>query len=677
MSTKKAPPAATDITQIWQDLMGMHDDGLGDSELGEEDDEGDDDEAGALTLADDDEDEGLLAGHEHDHEALDGREHGNEAPDEDLTPWTPQAGSADDPYQDREEERTRALAPLMDRGGKNLTWSSLRFLRASGDEKLDLILNLPDPARAVQAMAPEEFVLLVKDIGLSDAGDLLSLASPRQLQATLDLDAWLPHDEEGMGQLDTAAVAEWLLTAQDAGPEVLQRFVGAQDDGLLSLMLSRSLKVILPEDDLDGDIITDDAEVFASPDGTYRLVADPDDPHLAAIRVLLNGVYRQSVARGRALLLACRWEMPAQLEEDVLSLRNGRLEDMGFLSRDEALALHSFRDPVAWKALLHDKYRGTAQSAPDTLGPYMPEAGAVRLGLALRKTRDGTFLADVMALLPEAEMQRLRLALVRLGYRVQSARAQRPSDIEELAQWSRHALCTASMALEFLADRDVAYASLLLRETSLSELFTAGYSLTALEQQKARRLRTSLGGDAALSRLSEEDAGFVRGLASGYPLYVRDGKSAPVETLDELQDVHAKMAAIAAVVRLGTLVSGGDVKSSAPLPIRTLVGTAIAWQVATGQPKLDSLDRPTFQLFLQRAFSGPAGQRVIKAELRRAVAMSLLTQPDVTDDEATSLTRYVDAALDRLADELGGLDPQSAVDLRYVGDGVRVVASVD
>ena len=659
MSKKKTPPPSTDLTRVWQDVIGLADDGL----------EEDDDEDGDW----DEEDEGHDGAED---EATDGREHGLESRLEDLTPWEPQAGSADDPYTNREADRQRALAPLMERGGKNLTWSSLRFLRASGDEKLDLILSLPDPRRAVQAMAPEEFVLLIKDIGLTDAGDLLTLASPRQLQATLDLDAWLPHDEEGSGQLDTAAVAEWLLTAQDAGADVLQRFVEAQDDGLLSLMIARSIKVMLLEDDVAGDI-PDDAEVFASPDDAFRLAADPDDPHLPAIRVLITALYRQSVPRARALLQACRWELPSQLEEEVMTLRNGRLEDMGFLSRDEALELHAFRDPIAWKATLHAKYRGTSPSAPDTLGPYMPEPGAVRLGLALRAARDGTFLSQVMALMPEAELERLRMALVRLGYRVQSARAERPSDIEELAKWSRHALCTASMALEFLADRDVAYAGLLLRETSLSELFTAGHSLTVLQQHKARRVRSALGGDAGLARLSQEDAAFVRGLAQGYPEHAQAGKTAPIETLEELDAVHAQMGAIAAVVRLGALVSGGDLKSSAPLPVRTLLGTAIAWQVAVGRPKLDALDAQTFQTFLQRAFTGESGERVIRPELRKAVGMSLLTQPDVTDDEAASLSRYVDAALDQLTEELGGLDPGSAVDLRYVGDGVRVQGGED
>ncbi len=592
------------------------------------------------------------------------------APAEDLEPWVPQAGDAPDPFADQPDARQQALAPLLDRGGRNLTWSSLRFLRGTGDEKLDLILSLPDPARAVQAMAPEEFVLLIKEIGLNDAGDLLSLASPRQLQASLDLDAWLA------GELDTQAVSEWLLTAEDAGKDVIDRFVAAQDDGLLSFYLGQSLKVvILTEDDMEGDI-PDDAEVFTSPDNAFQLIGNADDPNLTAVRQVLASVWRQSAARGRALLLATRWELPAQLEEDVLQLRNARLEEIGFLDREEALQVYSYRDAHAWKRELHARYRGTAASEPETLQPYLPEDVPVRLGLALREVRDGGFLGRVMAHLPEGDVVRLRLALVRLGYTLQSARAERPSAVDELSRWSMHALMTASMGLEFLSDADVTYAGLLLNVLPLRELFTAGHSLVLVEAQRARKLRHQLGGTAGLDRLETVDAQLVRGLTLAFPQYGHDDKSEPVATLDELAVIRQRLSAIAAVVLMGQTLSAGDLTATAPLPLRALVGTAIAWQLVTGEPKLAPLDRATFQAFLQRGFEGQLGGRQVNTDLRRALIRALLTRPDLSDEDVVALTAFLETTLDRLADELGGLDPESAVDLRYVGEGLRVAVAV-
>ncbi len=591
--------------------------------------------------------------------------------EEDLEPWQPQAGQALDPFTDKPDDRQRALAPLLDRGGRNLTWSSLRFLRGTGDEKLDLILSLPDPARAVQAMAPEEFVLLIKEIGLTDAGDLLALASPRQLQATLDLDAWVS------GELDLKAVSEWLLTAEDAGKDVVDRFVAAQDDGLLSFYLGQSLKVvILTEDDMEGDI-PDDAEVFSSPDQSFQLIGSADDPNLTAVRQVLASVWRQSAARGRALLLATRWELPAQLEEDVLQLRNARLEEIGFLDRDEALQLYGYRDAHAWKVELHARYRGTAAVEPETLQPYLPDDVPVRLGLALREVRDGGFLGRVMAHLPEADVTRVRLALVRLGYAIQSARAERPSEVDELSQWSRHALLTTSMGLEFLTDGDVNYAGLLLNVVSLKDLFTGGHSLVLQEAQRARKLRQQVGGTAGIDRLEVADAQLIRGLTLAFPQHIQDGKTASVASLDELAQIRLRLSAVSAVVLMAQTLSSGDLQTTAPLPLRALVGTAIAWQLVAGAPQLAPLDRVTFQTFLHRGFEGRIGARQVRKDIRQALIRALLTRPDLTDEDVVALTAFLETTLDRLAEELGGLDPESAVDLRYVGDGLRVVAAAE
>ena len=590
-----------------------------------------------------------------------------EAPAENLEPWVPQAGQASDPYSDQPEARQRALAPLLDRGGRNLTWSSLRFLRGTGDEKLDLILSLPDPARAVQAMAPEEFVLLVKEIGLTDAGDLLALASPRQLQSAVDLDAWLA------GELDRPAMSEWLLTAEDAGKDVIDRFVAAQDDGLLSFYLGQSLQVvILTEDDMEGDI-PDDAEVFSSPDDSFRLIANADDPNLPAVRQTLASIWRRSTARGRALLLATRWELPAQLEEDVLRLRNARLEEIGFLDRDEALELYAYRDAHAWKAELHARYRGTAAVEPETLQPYLPEDVPMRLGLALREVRDSGFLGTAMAHLPEQDVTRLRLALVRLGYTVQSARAERPSAVDELGRWSRHALMTASMGLEFLSSGEVNYAVLLLSVLPLTELFTAGHSLVQIQSQRARKLRQQVGGTVGLDRLEPADAKLLRGLTLAFPHHDREDHSEPVASLPELAGIAVRLSAIAAVVTMAQTLSGGNLAATAPVPFRALVGTAIAWQVVTGEPKLAPLDRVAYQAFLQRGFAGPIGSRHVNPDLRQALIRALLTRPDLADDDVAALTAFLETTLDRLGDELGGLDPQRMVDLRYVGESLRVV----
>ena len=624
---------------------------------------------------------------------------------EGLLPAEPRQGTAPDPYEDDPEGRLRALAPLLDpeRPG-GLVSGSLRFLRGSGEEKLDLLLSLPDPEAVVQALSPEEFVLLVQDVGLSDAPELLMLASPRQLQVAADLDGW-----QG-AELDQLALGEWLMTAAEGGDDVLDRFVAAQEDSVWTLFLGKSVEVVMVERD-DETLLPPDVEVIESPDGTMQLVIQPEDPALPAIRMLVDALFRDSVERGRTVLLGLRWELPSQLEEDQYELRSHRVEDYGFLSRDEALEMYAYRDPFAWRDELHDVYRGKAAADLDQVRPYLPDDEPVRTGLVLRGELDEGFLGRAIARLPQAELQRVRVALTRLAYRSQTARAAKSSAWDELPRWSRHAARTAGMGLEFASAGDEAYAALLLTIVPLVELFRAGHSLVVIEHMRARRLLTALGGKPGLALLEPSDAWLVAGLSRGLPMWIvparderddgsgqegpddredddheqdldDDGEPAvsepqgrPVETLSELAGLRDRLQGLGALARLAAGLVGGDLpgwlrqQRQGPR-LTTLLNTLIASQILTGRAQLAPLSIDDLRRFLRMAFEGDLPRRKLRADLRQGLMTELLVQPQFDDREVETLGRYLQAALDRLGEELGGLDPAGPLDAHFVGEAL-------
>ena len=57
-------------------------------------------------------------------------------------------------------------------------------------QKRDLILSAPEAERLVQSFSPETLFYTLKEIGIADAGDLLSLALPEQVRSLFDLDCW-------------------------------------------------------------------------------------------------------------------------------------------------------------------------------------------------------------------------------------------------------------------------------------------------------------------------------------------------------------------------------------------------------------------------------------------------------------------------------------------------------
>ena len=597
------------------------------------------------------------------------------------------AGVAPDPYEDHPAARRQALAELGQSGTAfGLVRMPRGFSSMAGVDKLDMILDLNDPRATVQALACEEFVFLIKDVGQADAAPLLALASPRQLQATIDLDAWRGD------RLDRVEVAHWLAVALSAGDEVTERLVASVGDDLWNLMLGASLSVFeTAEEGEEG--APPDWDLFNSPGNDFLIAVAPDEPLLPAMRAVIDVLYRGSVERGRAILRSLRWELPSQLEEESYERRNHRISDYGFVAPAEAREFYRYVDPAQLKAELVALIRGDTQ-AGHAPRPFVADSEPQRTGLALVGYQPEGLLVRALETCPAAHQVRLHQALVRLAYRAQAARAAGLAEFDELARWSRHALTTCDMGLSFVSEGQVEVAALLLQMVPLDRLFQLGHSLVIQLHHRARRVRALLGGAAGVELLEPDDAALVAGLLLPLPMRTlraapaeadEDGQqqpdlSRPFESLADLKEVEIRLAAMAAVARL--LSGFGDAPLAAvrdklvaemaefqagDVRLTSMLATAIAWTVLEGKPQLAPLTLAQAGVFLQQAFETSAAGRRIAAPLRKALSRSLLTSPELSETELVGLEAFVQRTLDRLDGELGGLDPAAPFEARFVG----------
>lgn len=601
-------------------------------------------------------------------------------------------GVAPDPFEETPVAREEALRPL---GLRSHAFGLVRlpsnFRALSGQEKIDFLLELPDPEATVQALSCEEFAFLVKDIGGGDAATLMVLASPRQLQATVDLDGW--RDD----RFDPESLAGWLGICELAGPDTVDRFVTSQHDGVWSVFLARSLTVF--ENMEEAEVHADpDAELFSSPGGDFILTADRDDPLLPAVRATLDSLYRCSVSRGRRLLRAVRWELPAQIEDDLHEDRNSRIADHGFLPRAEARAFYVWVDADAEKAEMLAPVLDNDAPRPAEPHPFLPEAATPHTELASVGFEAGTLLGRALLSCPTAAQERLQAALVRLAYRAQAARASGLVETDELERWSRHAFTTCDTGLDWLSEGRVELAALLLQTWPLSRIFGVGHALAVRLHHRARSVRRLMGGSEGLELLEPHDAALLEGLLRPLPelctlrdLPEADGfaepsseeprtTSRPFESLEELQEARARLVAIGATARLlsglaeGTLVQArARLGASMPLYLQaelrltSMLGTAIAWTVLEGAARLAPLTETQARAFLSKAMQPGERGRQISPALRQALLRALLSTPDLADDEIEALEGLLDRTLDRLQSELGGLDPRAPFDPRFAG----------
>jgi hypothetical protein len=109
---------------------------------------------------------------------------------------------------------------------------------------LTQILEQPGIVDAVQALPPAVLSQWIHHIGLEDAGELVSLASPAQLTELFDDDLWRSERAGQDETFDADRFVLWLEVLLNTGVRLATRTVAGLDEDLLTLALCRNLFVI-------------------------------------------------------------------------------------------------------------------------------------------------------------------------------------------------------------------------------------------------------------------------------------------------------------------------------------------------------------------------------------------------------------------------------------------------
>lgn len=337
---------------------------------------------------------------------------------------------------------------------------------ATGRQKYQLLIDAQDAQRLVRRLPAQEVYLLIKELGLSDVGDLLPLVDTEQLTAFLDLDSWRNDLFDGANAL------EWLIVSAEGGEERVIEILQEIDFELLTLILQKLVTVVRgPEDHFD-----DDARMEASQrDGGYEL-AYRDSESAKQVGALLEFVHRRDPEFFSRLLTAVRWESETMLEEENYHLRNLRLQELGFPDPAEAMAIYAWLDPSRFAPA--EWRRSGLAVLPDGEAPaFIPSAGSARY-----------LLADVLA---GGVDQETAWELTYLLNRTMSADRVDVGNFERVQEATGDVYRTLNLALEHLCGNDVDTAARMFGEHYLQPLFRLGFSLTLALQRRARKLKAS------------------------------------------------------------------------------------------------------------------------------------------------------------------------------------------
>ena len=103
------------------------------------------------------------------------------------------------------------------------------------------LLDTADIEQVVPRLPPDVLHRLIDHCGLEACGEIVALASPRQLQRLLDLDVWRAPAPGGDAAFDGDRFGEWLEMLAQLDPDVAAERLAAMDVDVVVAGLSHHL----------------------------------------------------------------------------------------------------------------------------------------------------------------------------------------------------------------------------------------------------------------------------------------------------------------------------------------------------------------------------------------------------------------------------------------------------
>jgi hypothetical protein len=376
-------------------------------------------------------------------------------------------------------------------------------------QKVETMLDRPDADAYIKAVDAPVLFQLIKDAGWEDAQPLMAHVSTEQLQTFVDLDCWRKD------RFQPDKLRPWLAAIlAEADDVTFKRHCRDVDAEVLAMFFKSTLRVDLMGE--EGEVPEQfwDENVEVSPDGVYALVYPEDEATAVLLRQTVDRLYEVDRVLAWTLLEAVRWELMSPMEEEAFRWRRSRLEEYGFVEFDEAMKIYKPLDPLRFRERIEagEIEEKLAVEPQDNLPilPSVPEeerfyAAAVIKGL------EGDALQSAMA------------EFVALHNRALIAEGIEPGASAEADAVTERTTGYLSIGLEYLSRRNDEVAAELVRTIPLRDIFRVGFTTVEKLRDNVARIRrrpalTIIEGER-WSLLREEDAALCEAILRPRPMF--------------------------------------------------------------------------------------------------------------------------------------------------------------
>lgn len=354
-----------------------------------------------------------------------------------------------------DEDRAAARAMLA---GMSLDEQTAAVCESPIGMRNRLLDLCPEPEVIVPRLPEAELCFTCKNVGVEDASWLLAHATPEQVIACVDLDAW-----QGLVP-DCRKLDGWMASLAEAGDETLVRSARAMDAETLALYLRDHVAVDLKP---SGDDDWQPPEGGQTLDGQFYYIARAPNDDLSVPTRLLRVLFEQDYWLYFRMLQSVHEEMQVEIEEWALRWRTGRLEDLGFPSWDRSMRIYGHLRPDRLAELPAESHE--VETARWDLPVWITDLPAAA------DSRHALFRA--VAELSADERARFFYSFISLANKIAVADQRGLGDAETLPATIEKAARVTSLGLEHLATENGIPLIDALRRAPLEHVFRVGVNL--------------------------------------------------------------------------------------------------------------------------------------------------------------------------------------------------------
>jgi hypothetical protein len=404
---------------------------------------------------------------------------------------------------------------------KQLQEKRQQLLALSPQEALDRILQDPQQLPLVHSFPEQDLYFLIHDIGPEDALPVLALASEKQWDHIVDLEAWQKD------RIDIKSVSRWLGLLLDADPQRFMRWFLEQQLEFIEFYLFNNIEVRVREHDQDPSELGDD--FFTLDDLYYIRFIDPpvegdadqitDEQHQAFLTKLIKHLSDFDHRTYQNVLLEATHVLPAESEENCYHWRTVRLAEKGFLPFDEAVGIYQ---PIKPQDIGKYRINRIADSDDDDTPSLLP----ISLYPSRLVKEDNHFARALATLAGAPQLPDIQDEFANLCNRIIVADHKTVRDREALREIVKKACGFISLGLERLVkdhtDVDPRQAADLFIKYPLTQIFRVGFGGVLKLKWQAEKWLDQCWFAAAGLRLTfwgEQWLGVLGGLLLKKPLF--------------------------------------------------------------------------------------------------------------------------------------------------------------